>query len=150
MKPEEIKTFKEFYESLFRDILDKDYSDMPEGNPNGGPKRKYRTPKDLAKAAIDYFVFAESRRDSLRLTAFILHTYLTTRQGFYKYETFGSDFPEVVRRIKCIIEDYNVQQIYTPASPGAKFVLQCGFDWIPTEKKIIDAPEINVSIGKKE
>ena len=140
-------TYRDLYQSFFQDILDDDY--FPEKESAGQPKF-YESPQALANEAIDYLTDASERNEPLRLTGFILHSKLNHRVGLNNYLKYGPEFKKVVDRIKMIIEDFNVKEIYGANVHGAKFVLQCGFGWIPVEKQQIENHIVNVSIGKKD
>ena len=139
-------THEESFTNLFDDILKKEFVE----DTHAGQPRYYKTPVDLANKAIEYFVNASALNQPLRLSAFILFSKLNSRQGLDNYLNYGDDFKTVVSRIKSIVEDFNAGALYSTSHNGAKFVLQCGFGWVPVEKQITENHTFNVTIGKKE
>ena len=140
------QTHKEIFTEMFQDFLDKDYSTVK----TAGQPKFIKDPKAMAKLAIKYLTNAAERREPLRLTAFILKSKLNTRQGLDNYKKYSEDFNICVQRIKLIMEDYNVGELYSVNNAGARFVLSCGFGWIPTERQVVENHTINVEIGNKE
>jgi len=141
-------TWREIYTSVFEDFLLKEYTKR-EG---AGQPRFYETPRDLALEAIEYFTYAKEHLEPLRITAFILHCKLNTRQGLLNYKSVSPDFKNIVERIQLLVEDFNVRELYTANQNGAKFVLQCGFNWVIEEKQVIENHTVRVGFGanKKE
>ena len=139
---------RDLFTFFFQDILDSEY-EPPEKETLRGQPMFYKTPQELASAAIDYFVMASESLQPLRVTGFILFSKLNTRQGLDNYKKFPP-FELVVNRIKMIIEDFNVSELYTQNIHGAKFVLQCGFGYVPIEGQKIETHVINLEIGRQD
>jgi len=145
------KTHYEVFQEIFEDILNTDYSKVVEEyeRKKDGRPRLYHTPRDLALEAISYFVQRLERNLPITLTGFVLYSKLNSRQGLYNYERYP-EFKNVVLRIRLIIENYNVEQLYSNNFNAARFLLECNYNYMKTEKQIIEENNITVSIGNKK
>lgn len=152
MDPQE-NTYESFYRGLFSDILREPYV---ETSVKGGGGRLYETPADLAEACIKYFLFCHHNNEIISMEGLRLHLRLWSQPAFYSYKKikqYGDDFKTVVERVQLYIEKLYHDKLFNPASmAAAKFVLQCKFgsEWVPTEKKIIENHDIEVTIGGKK
>ena len=146
----EEETRQEYLKRFFEDVFDKYLTTKYEQPTGPGHPKLFKTPKDLAKVAVKYFIGAEDRGESLRLTRFLIVSKIIYRHILDDYKNYKpSDFGEVVALIKLFIEDYNMDQLYSMNMQGAKFALQCGFgNYVPTERQIIEQKDFVVNIGQ--
>jgi hypothetical protein len=143
-----MKTHQEFYEELFEDILKKEYNEEP----TAGHPRLYKTPKDLALKAVEYFTRQEELDRPITFEGLRLYCKFWSPKSFYDYketQQYHDDFAKVVEIIQLIIYNFNTEKLYSGKFPGAKFVLNCNYGWTTTERQIIQNDTVNVSIGKK-
>jgi hypothetical protein len=149
---ETFTTHEEFYRYLFKEILEKKYSELPEF---GGAKKKYPTPKHMAEKAIEYLMHCHNTNSRIHFHGMRLHLKLFTPAEFLAYRNVKEhteDFTKVVNIIRALMEKFAVDQLFDPRTFNAsRFVLQCCYsDWIPVEKVITENHDISVTIGAKK
>ena len=145
-------TYEAFYKYLFAEILEKEYTELPE---YGGAGRKYATPKHMAEKAIEYLLRAHRTNERIHFQGMRLYLKLFTPQEFNQYRNVkehNEDFKKVTYIIRSLMEKVTVDMLFDQGTyNAAKFALQCGYgDWIPAEKVINENHDIKVTIGKKK
>lgn len=144
------QTYREFYENLFSEFLNKKYEDPPLF---GGTHRHFKTPKDLAASAINYFEHCKQSGEHMTLEGLKLHCKIFSKTHLSKYEhtvQYSEDFASVFEIIQKVIEYELEQDLFDKSTfNAARFVLQAKWGWVPSERQIIQNDTVNVSIGKK-
>lgn len=117
-----------------------------------GKPRRWQSAKALQAAVDDYFDQCEQNKQVPCVPGLALHLGFTCRQALDRYtDRSGAepedDFVGIITTAKSRIEMANLQLAYTrDASPGARFVLQNGFNY--TDKKEISTRnEIRVELS---
>jgi hypothetical protein len=139
---------REDLELIFERIFDSSYEEPT--YPRGGNERFYKTPKALATVAIDYFLPRLMNHEPISIKGFILRSKFANPQALYNYRSYSEDYHFVVQRISDIIEEFNINSLYSINYPGSRFVLQCNSGWVPTEKIVNENHDIKISIGHKK
>lgn len=145
-------TEREYYQEVFSEILNKEYNEPLK---DGGGGRTYKTPAEMANKAIDYFVRCRENGDRPNYPGLRIYMKLWSREAFSKYANdvrqYKEEFRMVTDIIRLIIEDKIVQALYEKNTyNGARFDLQANWNWVPSEKQIIESHTINVTLGKKK
>lgn len=135
-------------ETIFEKVLNSEYEVRT--YPKGGNARMYKTPKELALSAIDYFLPKMVRNEVISIKGYILRSKFANPQALYNYREYSEDYAFVVQRISDIIEEFNINNLYSINFNGARFVLQCHSGWVPTEKVINENHDITINISEKK
>ena len=117
-----------------------------------GAPRRWKSAKALQEAVDQYFEQCAETQQVPCVPGLALHLGFTCRQALDRYtdrsgEDPKDDFVGIITTAKSRIEMANLQLAYTrDASPGARFVLQNGFNY--TDKKEISTRnEIRVELS---
>lgn len=100
-----------------------------------GAPRRWKSAKALQAAVDDYFAQCEEKQQVPCVPGLALHLGFTCRQALDRYtDRSGEDpvdeFVGIITRAKTRIEMANVNLAYNrDASPGARFILQNGFNY---------------------
>ncbi len=149
-------TFREYYYSLFKDYIEKEYkSSRLEKHPTLYSTKTHQTPKSLALKLVDYFTYAAENDKPISIVGAALYVGFTNTSQFTYYQDsvmFKEDFIDVIQIMKSLVEEFNVEKLYNKNTmTGGRFILTCGFQgkYTPVTKQIVENQTVNVEIGKK-
>lgn len=100
-----------------------------------GNPRRWKTAKALQGAVDQYFVDCEKSGRVPSVAGLALALGFMSRQALARYtdrmgEENEDDYVVIITRAKLMIEEANIQMAYNrDASPGARFILQNGFNY---------------------
>jgi len=144
------ETLEQFYKGLFKEILDKEYTEKPI---RGGAARTFANPKVMAEKAVEYFSNSLKHGYPITFEGLRVHMHLWRKENFYHYandvKQYKEDFKKVTDIIRAIIERKYVEELFGEHTSAARFVLSCNYGWVPAEKHIVENHNIEVNIGKK-
>lgn len=117
-----------------------------------GSPRRWRSANALQKAVDDYFAECEAKGRVPSVAGLALALGFMSRQALYRYtdrenENNSDDFVTIITQAKLKIEEANIQLAYNrDASPGARFILQNGFNYAD-KREIATRNEIRVELS---
>lgn len=100
-----------------------------------GNPRRWRSAKELQAAVDQYFEDCQQNHRVPSVAGLALALGFMSRQALYRYtdrenENSSDDYVTIITRAKLMIEEENIQLAYIrDASPGARFILQNGFNY---------------------
>lgn len=116
-----------------------------------GNPRRWRTAKALQAAVDQYFKDCEETGRVPSVAGLALALGFMSRQALYRYtdrenENSSDDYVTIITQAKLKIEEANIQLAYNrDASPGARFILQNGFNYAD-KHEITSRNEIKVEL----
>jgi len=104
--------------------------------------------KIMAQRTLDYFVWAEEKHKPISQTNLILFIGLGSRNSFDKYIDYSDDFKELIRTIKLIIENYNVNHLYDrDLYRASSFILRTNYNYMETSVQIVENKDYVIDIN---
>ena len=116
-----------------------------------GNPRRWRTAKALQAAVDAYFDECSEKGRVPSVAGLALALGFMSRQALYRYtdrenENNSDEYVTIITRAKLKIEEANIQLAYNrDASPGARFILQNGFNY-SDKHEITSRNEIKVEL----
>ena len=117
-----------------------------------GNPRRWRTAKALQAAVDAYFEECSEKGRVPSVAGLALALGFMSRQALYRYtdrenENNSDDYVTIITQAKLKIEEANIQLAYNrDASPGARFILQNGFNY-SDKHEIATRNEIRVELS---
>lgn len=117
-----------------------------------GSPRRWRSAKALQEAVDNYFAECEEKGRVPSVAGLALALGFMSRQALYRYtdrenENNSDDFVTIITQAKLKIEEANIQLAYNrDASPGARFILQNGFNY-SDKHEVTSRNEIRVELS---
>ena len=117
-----------------------------------GNPRRWRTAKALQAAVDAYFDECSEKGRVPSVTGLALALGFMSRHALYRYtdrenENNSDEYVTIITRAKMQIEEENIQLAYNrDASPGARFILQNGFNY-SDKHEVTSRNEIRVELS---
>ena len=117
-----------------------------------GNPRRWRSAKALQAAVDQYFADCEESHKVPSVAGLALALGFMSRQALYRYtdrehESSADEYVTIITQAKLKIEEANIQLAYNrDASPGARFILQNGFNY-SDKHEIATRNEIKVELS---
>ena len=116
-------------------------------HPGAGHPLHIKTPKELAKIALKFFVECEENNIPITYTGLVLRTKVNSRAALDNYKK-KDDFKDLITTIKLIVEDYNVRSLYTDNYRGAQFILKINNSYIETTRTEVVNTSYKIDVTK--
>lgn len=111
--------------------------------------RFYKSPSEMVKKAIKYFVHCKINYDPITVTGLSLALGFSTRISINDYAALSEQWATTISRMKQVVENFAETMLYTKFSAGARFAL-INQGWEQKETRIIQEQSFEIDMKKPE
>lgn len=141
-----------YYNELFEEELKCDEergTTLKKIEDDRGKPLLFKTPKDMVKKAIKYFVACKVSYEPVTVTGLCLSLGFATRISINRYAQFSENWANAINKMKLIVEQFAESMLYSKFNSGAKFSL-INQGWEQRETRIVQEQSFDIDMKKPE